>query len=38
VVLVDDIMTTGSTVSACARSLRDGGAATIGVLTVARVI
>ena len=38
VVLVDDIMTTGSTVSACARSLRNGGAATIGVLTVARVI
>jgi ComF family protein len=38
VVLVDDILTTGSTVSACARCLRDAGAATIGVLTVARVI
>ena len=38
VVLVDDILTTGSTVSACARRLRDGGARTIGVLTVARVI
>ena len=38
VVLVDDILTTGSTVSACARCLRDAGAETIGVLTVARVI
>ena len=38
VVLVDDILTTGSTVSACARCLRDAGAKTIGVLTVARVI
>jgi len=38
VIVIDDIMTTGSTVGACAASLREGGAATVGVLTVARVL
>ena len=38
VALVDDVLTTGSTVLACARCLRDGGAATVGVLVVARAI
>ncbi len=38
VVLVDDIFTTGSTVTACARCLREGGASAVGVLTVARAI
>jgi len=38
VVLVDDILTTGATLSECARCLRAGGAATVGALTVARVI
>ena len=38
VVLVDDIFTTGSTVTACARCLKEGGASAVGVLTVARAI
>ena len=36
VVVVDDILTTGSTAGACALALRRAGAATVGVLTVAR--
>jgi predicted amidophosphoribosyltransferase len=38
VVLVDDILTTGATASACARALEAGGPATIGVVAVARVV
>lgn len=38
VVLVDDVFTTGSTVTACAVCLKAGGASTVGILTVARAI
>ena len=34
--LVDDVFTTGSTVDACARVLRQAGAASVRVLTIAR--
>ncbi|MEM7268026.1 MAG: ComF family protein, partial [Pseudomonadota bacterium] len=37
VLLVDDVMTTGATLSACAEILRQGGAAHVNVLVFARV-
>lgn len=38
ILLVDDVFTTGATVSQCARVLRKGGAGKILVLTVARTV
>ncbi len=36
VLLVDDVMTTGATVNACAKALKKGGASSVHVITVAR--
>ena len=37
VLLIDDVMTTGSTAAACARALKQAGVARVVLLTVARV-
>ncbi len=37
ILLVDDVMTTGSTAAACSRALKQAGAARVALVTVARV-
>ena len=36
--LVDDVLTTGATIDACVRTLEQGGARYVDVLTLARVV
>ena len=38
VVLIDDVSTTGATLDACARALKDAGVAEVRALTAARVV
>ncbi len=38
ILLVDDVLTTGSTVNAASRALLRGGASAVDVLTFARVV
>ncbi|MEM1396725.1 MAG: phosphoribosyltransferase family protein, partial [Pseudomonadota bacterium] len=38
VVLIDDVYTTGATLSACAKVLKRAGAQSVKALTVARVV
>jgi ComF family protein len=38
ILLIDDVFTTGATISACAEALTQGGAKTVCILTIARAI
>jgi ComF family protein len=38
VLLIDDVLTTGATASACARALKRGGAQSVDILVLARVV
>jgi predicted amidophosphoribosyltransferase len=38
VILIDDVLTTGSTAEACARALKKAGAARVELITWARVV
>ena len=38
ILIIDDVMTTGATTDACARTLKSAGASSVKVLTVARAV